>query len=155
MKMIVRLTVVICMLVSAPSIHAQINLGKKVADKVKSRTEQKSDQAFDKGLDEIEKGFENPEGEDQQKPQTTTTGKQEQQKPAEPPAQPKAEPANTEALSQEQTALQTYSTYDFVPGSTVIFYDDFIQDAVGDFPVQWNTNGSGGWSPATCSRATG
>jgi outer membrane protein OmpA-like peptidoglycan-associated protein len=125
-------------------INAQINLGKKVADQVKNRTEQKTDQAIDKGLDEIEKGVENPQGEDQQKQQpSTTTDKKEQQKPAEQPAQPQTEPAKTETAPQEQTALQTYSKYDFIPGSTVIFFDDFSQDAVGDFPVQWNTNGSG------------
>src|SRR5690606_21774006 len=35
------------------------------------------------------------------------------------------------------------SNSDFVPGGTVIFSDDFSQDAIGDFPAQWNTNGSG------------
>lgn len=35
------------------------------------------------------------------------------------------------------------SNSDFVPGGTVIFSDDFSQDAMGDFPAQWNTNGSG------------
>lgn len=38
---------------------------------------------------------------------------------------------------------QTTSKYDFVPGEKVIFYDDFSQENVGDFPVMWNTNGSG------------
>lgn len=32
---------------------------------------------------------------------------------------------------------------DFVPGGTVVFSDDFSEDAIGDFPAQWNTNGSG------------
>ncbi|MBP9120893.1 MAG: hypothetical protein KBF59_08505, partial [Ignavibacterium sp.] len=35
------------------------------------------------------------------------------------------------------------SKYDFIPGEKVIFYDDFTSESVGDFPVQWNTNGSG------------
>ncbi len=35
------------------------------------------------------------------------------------------------------------SNSDFVPGGTVLFSDDFSQDAIGDFPAQWNTNGSG------------
>ncbi len=144
MKTIVRLYMLICLLMASSVINAQIGLGKKIADKVKDRTEQKTDQTIDKGLDAIEKDIENPQGDDQQKQQpATTTEKKEQQKPAEQPVQPKTEPAKTETVPQEQTALQTYSKYDFVSGSTVIFYDDFSQDAVGDFPVQWNTNGSG------------
>jgi OmpA-OmpF porin, OOP family len=43
---------------------------------------------------------------------------------------------------QEQTQLQSFSKYDFVPGQKVIFYEDFSQDAIGDFPALWNTNGS-------------
>jgi len=35
------------------------------------------------------------------------------------------------------------SKYDFIPGAKVIFYDDFTAESVGDFPAQWNTNGSG------------
>ena len=43
---------------------------------------------------------------------------------------------------KEQPALETYSKYDFVPGEKVIFYDDFSQGNIGDFPALWNTNGS-------------
>jgi hypothetical protein len=32
---------------------------------------------------------------------------------------------------------------DFVPGAKVIFEEHFEKDALGDFPAQWNTNGSG------------
>jgi OmpA-OmpF porin, OOP family len=32
---------------------------------------------------------------------------------------------------------------DFIPGVQVIFEDNFEQDAIGDFPARWNTNGSG------------
>lgn len=35
------------------------------------------------------------------------------------------------------------SKYDFIPGEKVIFYDDFSGENIGDFPVNWNTNGSG------------
>ncbi len=29
----------------------------------------------------------------------------------------------------------------YSPGEKILFYDDFAQDAIGDFPVRWNTNG--------------
>ncbi|WP_159076402.1 OmpA family protein [Flagellimonas amoyensis] len=48
-----------------------------------------------------------------------------------------------EAATVKGTVKTVNSNSDFVPGGTVIFADDFTQDALGDFPAQWNTNGSG------------
>ncbi len=39
--------------------------------------------------------------------------------------------------------LAVYSKFDFVPGDEQLFYDDFSNDFVGDFPVKWNTNAGG------------
>ncbi|MCF2518637.1 OmpA family protein [Dyadobacter sp. CY351] len=44
--------------------------------------------------------------------------------------------AAAEQASQDITA---YSRFDFVPGDKIIMYEDFTQDAVGDFPANWNT----------------
>ncbi len=35
------------------------------------------------------------------------------------------------------------SAKDFVPGTKIIATEDFSQDAIGDFPVNWSTNSSG------------
>ncbi len=35
------------------------------------------------------------------------------------------------------------SKFDFVPGDKIIFWEDFADDDIGDFPAKWNTNGSG------------
>ncbi|NHF61456.1 OmpA family protein [Flavobacteriaceae bacterium TP-CH-4] len=40
-------------------------------------------------------------------------------------------------------SITVYSKFDFVPGDKVMFYDDFQNDFVGDFPSKWNTNGGG------------
>jgi OOP family OmpA-OmpF porin len=42
-----------------------------------------------------------------------------------------------------QTSLQSYSQYDFVPGDSILLFEDFSQDAIGDFPALWTTNKSG------------
>ncbi|KAF0200092.1 MAG: hypothetical protein FD170_3776 [Bacteroidetes bacterium] len=42
-----------------------------------------------------------------------------------------------------QQNMQTYSKYDFIPGEKVIFYDDFTETGIGDFPANWNTTASG------------
>ena len=39
--------------------------------------------------------------------------------------------------------IKAYSKYDFIPGEKILAYDDFAQDAVGDFPGKWTTNASG------------
>ncbi|MFD1160782.1 OmpA family protein [Hwangdonia seohaensis] len=39
--------------------------------------------------------------------------------------------------------LEIYSKFDYVPGDKLLFFDDFSQDYVGDFPSKWNTNASG------------
>lgn len=44
-------------------------------------------------------------------------------------------------LAQQTGNIQ--SKFDFVPGERIIFYDDFSSESTGDFPLQWNTNGSG------------
>lgn len=50
---------------------------------------------------------------------------------------------STNATSQPQVKIQSYTKYDFVPGDKVLFFDDFSQDAIGDFPALWTTSGSG------------
>ena len=39
--------------------------------------------------------------------------------------------------------LEIYSKFDFVPGDKLLYFDDFSQDFIGDFPSKWNTNGTG------------
>jgi len=46
-------------------------------------------------------------------------------------------------LANAQENNYIVSKYDFIPGEKIIFYDDFATESIGDFPVQWITNGSG------------
>lgn len=39
--------------------------------------------------------------------------------------------------------IQVYSKFDFVPGDKQLFFDDFGNDFIGDFPAKWNTNAGG------------
>lgn len=43
----------------------------------------------------------------------------------------------------QQSENKLTSKFDFIPGEKVIFFDDFSDVAIGDFPLAWNTNGSG------------
>ncbi|WP_343487872.1 OmpA family protein [Allomuricauda sp. d1] len=39
--------------------------------------------------------------------------------------------------------IEVYSKFDFVPGDKQLFFDDFANDFIGDFPSRWNTNAGG------------
>jgi hypothetical protein len=43
-----------------------------------------------------------------------------------------------------EQAEAVYSKYDFIPGDKVIFFDDFSDTDVGEFPRKWTLNGPGG-----------
>ena len=51
-------------------------------------------------------------------------------------------PSNAASSTKEKN-LQVYSKFDFVPGDKLLFFDDFANDFIGDFPAKWNTNGTG------------
>lgn len=54
-----------------------------------------------------------------------------------------SENGNTSDSSSEPKSLAIYSKFDYVPGDKLLFFDDFKNDFIGDFPSKWNTNGSG------------
>ena len=91
----------------------------KVKQKVEDKVNKKTDDTIDSTL--------NGEKKEKQTGQTETN-KDDQ---------------NSNVTKPKDEDLKAYSKFDFVPGDQVIFYEDFSQDNVGDFPGRWNTNGSG------------
>ncbi len=115
-------------------ISAQIiNVPNRIHNKVVNRVNNKIDRGIDKGLDAVEDDVTG-------KNKKTDPGKTDDSKIQ--TKDPKASDSKSDS-KQDQQSLQSYSKYDFIPGEKVIFYEDFSQDAVGDFPALWNTNGSG------------
>ena len=140
MKTFIKAAAVLILFSMAISAEAQIkvDLKKKLEQQVNRRLNQKADQAIDKALDTVEDsltpdkkngGNTNTNGTDQKSGTGQAQGKD-------------GKDAGAAGGSQQQASLQAYSKYDFIPGEKVIFYEDFSQDAVGDFPALWNTNGS-------------
>jgi len=51
---------------------------------------------------------------------------------------------NEEVYDQEMSEdFKVYSKFDFIPGNSILLYDNFSLDNIGDFPAKWDTNGSG------------
>lgn len=117
--------------------NAQINLKDKLKNQTNNRANNKVDQGIDKGLDALEGGV---KGVFKKKDKAEKTEEQTEEEVTE-----QTEEADDAAKPDEVKAapsLQSYSKFDFIPGEKVIFYEDFGQDAVGDFPALWNTDGS-------------
>jgi len=110
-----------CLMVAENS-TGQFNIGNKIINATNNRINKKVDQGINKGLDDITKKKNTSTKDSIKTPETNNY-------------------INKQAGSNTPP-LATYSKYDFIPGEKVIYYEDFSQDAVGDFPALWNTNGS-------------
>lgn len=126
-----------CLTVNAES-QIKVDLKKKLEQQVNRRLNQKADQAIDKTLDTVEDSITAKPDKKDNTNNNASTNKGTDGQPQGTGSQKAAE----SSPDQQQESLQAYSKYDFVPGEKVIFYDDFSQEAVGDFPALWNTNGS-------------
>ena len=147
MKTLMKLFVIIFILGFTVNIDGQIklNLKNKINNAINNRANQKTDQAIDKGLDGVEKGTKDAAKGDKNKDQSQQAQKNQEQAADKAVDNNADQAGNKEAKGDEtaKTTFEAYSKYDFIPGEKVIFYEDFSQDAVGDFPALWNTNGSG------------
>ena len=117
------------------NLNAQINVKQKAKNQTNNRANNKVDQGINKGLNAVEDGvkgiFKKKKPNEQGKDSVSTNQNQET----------KQEAQNVKPASGAPS-LQSYSKFDFIPGEKVVFYEDFSQDAIGDFPALWNTNGS-------------
>lgn len=98
---------------------------KKLGDRAKQKIEQKAGDKVDKTIDNATDGkkkVETEEGEVKEK----RDGDEVKVK-----------------TESKNTSLKSYSKYDFVPGDKIVYAEDFAQDVIGEFPLKWNTNGSG------------
>jgi len=136
MKTLFRIFFALVLLSFAVNAEGQIkvDLKKKLENQVNRKLNQKADRAIDKALDTVEDSIAAGLKKDDNADQPAENQEGQESKGTDAKAGSKA--------GGQQTALESYSKYDFIPGEKVIFYDDFSQDAVGDFPALWNTNGS-------------
>ncbi|MBU1096531.1 MAG: OmpA family protein [Bacteroidetes bacterium] len=102
----------------------------KVKDKTKDHVNQKIDEGIEKSFDKIEKGLSDlfdGDGENGDENNDETEN----------------DDANSLETNIVKDDLKTYSKFDFIPGEEVIFFDNFSDVELGEFPLKWNTTGSG------------
>ena len=134
---------ILCISISSKS-QILKDIGNRVKQKTQQRANQKIDQAIDKGLDKAEDAAKNKDTSGNMGNGNTASNKTN--------TESSKNNASSNSNNQtneggQQTSFKTYSKFDFVPGDKVLAFDDFSQDAIGDFPVTWNTNSSA-FSPA-------
>ncbi|MFN4313404.1 MAG: OmpA family protein [Chitinophagaceae bacterium] len=137
MKQIILLSFM--MLIFGHQLWAQIINPKETAKrKVEDRANTRSDQGIDRGLDKIEEGIKGIFKKKDKK-------KKSQQDSSNNPdlSQSEDDVATDTTVDPANNSMKAYSKFDFIPGEKLLAYEDFKQDAVGDFPAQWNTNAGG------------
>ncbi len=137
-----KLLTLIILLSAFANTHAQIDIEGKIKRKVQQRADQKVDQAIDKTLDKTEEGVKDAaKGDGKNKKEKSEPKSNDKQTESENSSS--SEAAKEGKLSSTNASLKAYSKYDFVAGEKIIVQDDFSNVAVGDFPVDWNTNSGG------------
>lgn len=132
------LSILLCFTLTL-SFYSQIDLKQKAKDKVNERLDKKADETIDKTLDKAEEST-------KKKDKKNKNEKLDEGEPTEEVTEtPKVEPAKNTPVSviKKDDDLKSYSKFDFVAGEKVVYFDNFAQTAVGDFPANWNTSGSG------------
>ena len=111
------------------------NAAKEAAkNAVERRVEQKAEEATEKAMDKAEESV-TKEG----KSNKSESNNDED-------AMSTDERSQSDASNDGQSTPQKLtgtSQYDFVPGDQILYFEDFSQDAIGDFPALWTTNSGG------------
>ena len=116
----------------------QVNKPKEVAkEQGTNRINSKIDQGIDEGFNKVEEGIGNLFKKKKNKSEETDESEEEEVD------EENTEAEGNSANSPQKQKLESVTHYDFVPGDKILYFEDFSQDAVGDFPALWTTNGSG------------
>ncbi len=128
----------------------QIDLKGKIKSQTNNRANERVDQGIDRELNKMEEGIGNifkkkeepgnPGEESEEEAEENVNQGDEIQGEESTDNVPEEKITNA---PKPQERIQSFTKYDFVPGDKILFFEDFSQDAVGDFPALWTTNGSG------------
>jgi len=123
------------------SLFAQFDLKEKLKEKAANKAETHVDEEIDKGLDKVEEGVGNlfksndtDEKTDEDNNDNSSDSNQSDNTP---------ELKDSISTSPASVSLKSFTKYDFIPGDKVLYFEDFSQDGIGDFPALWTTDGGG------------
>jgi len=118
----------ISMLSNIPMDASAQSILKRIKGKVENTATRKileqTDRAVNKGIDKVIESAENGNSKDRAE-------NSDEQK--------KKENANS---ADKRKPIGSFSRYDFIPGDTILYANDFSSEALGELPVGWNSNRS-------------
>jgi OmpA-OmpF porin, OOP family len=104
----------------------------------------KAKEAAQKKKDAEAQAQKEAEAKKEAEPKTDTEANKAKEVEAKKDTEAKKEPSAPAPADAAATPnFQAFSKFDFVPGEKIVAFEDFTQDAIGDFPAKWNTNASG------------
>ncbi len=136
MKKLFSLTCLVFTMFLFNEVNAQ-KIGKKIKKTTERKVDQKTTEGIDKGIDKVFEGvgsiFKKKKHADDNDENTKETED----------SATVADDQRNDTLPVDTVGFGVYTKFTFEPGNKIIFYDDFEKDKLGDFPVRWETNGSG------------
>jgi len=132
------------------SLSAQIDVKEKAKDKTSQKADEKVDEAIDNTLEGVENGVKKifkkkDKSKNKQKESAQENNEEESNNDENTEENTDNEDNNNKQIGTNNmpASLSVYSKFDFIPGEKLIFFDDFSDVNIGDFPLRWNTNASG------------
>ncbi|MFS4418700.1 OmpA family protein [Maribacter sp. 2307ULW6-5] len=108
---------------------------------VENRVERETSKKTDAALDSILEPGSKKKGKAPQEPQPEALPRDNNPNGSAPVPGDQSAPPPTS--NENNNNLKVYSKFDFVAGDKLLFFDDFENDFLGDFPSKWNTDGGG------------
>lgn len=144
-KILVAFLMTALILLLSSEVSAQlINPKEVVKDKATGRANSRIDQGVDAGLDKLEQGAVNVFRKNKNSGDKEAVDSEDsEENPEQDEAEETVESSERTAASSAPQKVESFTQYDFVPGDKILYFEDFSQDAVGDFPALWTSNGSG------------
>jgi len=120
----------------------RVDVSTKVEKEADKRLNKMADNVIDKTFDKVEEdvddavsdsGNKNEKTSNKQKSGETTTNSVQVEDEARPKSEPPLNPQDA-----DQSPMLTWNKYDFVPGTEIIFEDNFENEQNGEFPSRWD-----------------
>ncbi len=121
-------------------------------EKGTDRANTRIDEGIDAGFDAIEQGAVSifkKDKDSEEEPEEESIAEEDEQSSdeagdeSEPDDSGSAGKSGSNRTAAAPQKLESFTQYDFVPGDKILYFEDFSQDQIGDFPALWTSNGSG------------
>ncbi|MCH7413516.1 OmpA family protein [Belliella sp. R4-6] len=140
-----KILIILILLAFHEELAAQNNVGQRVIQRSKDQTtqraESKSEQGVDKALNKIEEGIGSIFRKRDKKNSRQETQADEDYEVSSSENSQQQQQVELPVRGNQQRNIN--SKFDFVSGEKVIAYENFENVAMGDFPVDWNTDSGG------------